>query len=231
MPTVLITGANRGLGLEFCRQYGTQGWNVIACCRKPGQAAELAALKTDFPGIRIEALDIEDFDKIDELAKKSAMLDIDVLINNAGVYDDKSSYGFGKLDYQLWQHSLLVNTLAPMKMAEAFFNNIKHSNKKLIVNITSLMGSITDNGSGGSYYYRSSKSALNSAMYSLAIDLKNQGVGVLILHPGWVRTDMGGPGGLIDSTESVSGMMKQIESFTLAQTGAFLKYDGKILPW
>lgn len=231
MPTVLVTGANRGLGLEFCRQYLTQGWDVIACCRDPGKAGELSRLKDEFSGLRIEALEMTDFAQIDELAKKLLTVDIDVLINNAGVYDERQGYGFGRLDYSLWRHSLLVNTLAPMKMAEAFFPHIKRGNKRLIANITSLMGSIADNGSGGSYYYRSSKSALNSAMVSLAIDLKNQGVGVLILHPGWVRTDMGGPGGLIDSAESVSGMIKQIEGFTMAQTGAFLKYDGKILPW
>jgi NAD(P)-dependent dehydrogenase (short-subunit alcohol dehydrogenase family) len=231
MPIVLITGASRGLGLEFCRQYLAQDWEVIACCRDPDTADGLSELQTNYTRLRIEALNVEDFDQIEELAKKLSAVDIDVLINNAGVYDEKAGYGFGKLDYGLWQHSLMVNTLAPMKMAETLFQQIKRSNKKLIVNITSLMGSIADNGSGGSYYYRSSKSALNSSMYSLAMDLKNQGIGVLILHPGWVRTDMGGPGGLIDSQESVSGMIKQIDNFTLGQTGAFLKYDGKILPW
>ena len=231
MSTVLVTGANRGLGLEFCRQYAQNGWEVIACCRNPDQAEALQKLRAGYPSIRIEGLNVADFGQIDSLAEKLADASIDVLINNAGVYQDRRGNEFGQLDYQAWQNSLVVNTQAPVKMAEAFLIPIKRSDKKLIANISSLMGSIADNGSGGSIFYRSSKAALNAAMKSLAIDLKDQGVGVIIFHPGWVKTDMGGMNASLDSTTSVSGMREQLNRFTLAQTGKFVKYDGKAMPW
>jgi NAD(P)-dependent dehydrogenase (short-subunit alcohol dehydrogenase family) len=231
MPTVLITGANRGLGLEFCRQYAENGWDVMACCRNPSKAGELAALSQRLNTVQIESLDVAHLDQIDALAKKLSDSTIDLLINNAGVYGDQGSHGFGHLDYGDWLNSFTINTLAPMKMAEAFLPHIKRGSKKLIVSISSLMGSIADNDSGGSILYRSSKAALNAAMKSLSIDLKNQGIGVLILHPGWVRTDMGGPNGLIDCETSVGGMCSVIEGFTLAQSGSFIKYDGKLMPW
>ncbi len=231
MPSVLITGANRGLGLEFCRQYADAGWKFIACCRNPAQAAELNALRQSHDFVQIEALDVADFSQIDGLSKTLLDASIDVLINNAGVYDDQRGNGFGQFDYQAWQHSMLINTLAPVKMAEAFFPQVKRSGKKLIVNISSLMGSLADNGSGGSILYRSSKAALNASMKSLSIDIRNQNVGVLILHPGWVQTDMGGANALIDSKASVSGMRAVIDGFTLAQSGAFIKYDGTPMPW
>jgi NAD(P)-dependent dehydrogenase (short-subunit alcohol dehydrogenase family) len=158
-------------------------------------------------------------------------ISIDVLINNAGVYGDQRSHGFGQLDYQAWLNTFMINTQAPMKMAEAFLPQIKRGSKKLIVNISSLMGSLSDNDSGGSILYRSSKAALNAAMRSLAIDLRDQDIGVLILHPGWVQTDMGGANALIDTHTSISGMCAVIDGFTLAQSGAFIKYDGKPMPW
>lgn len=230
MPTVLITGANRGLGLEFCRQYAGQGWDVIACCRNPALASELNGLGQHYASIQIEALDVAHFDQIDMLSKKLSDTSIDVLINNAGVYGD-SNRGFGQLDYQAWLNTLIVNTQAPIKMAEAFLLHITRGSKKLIANISSLMGSVSDNDSGGSILYRSSKAALNAAMKSLSIDLKAQGVGMLIFHPGWVKTDMGGANALIDAKTSVGGMCALIEGFTLAQSGNFIKYDGKPMPW
>jgi NAD(P)-dependent dehydrogenase (short-subunit alcohol dehydrogenase family) len=230
MSTVLITGANRGLGLEFCRQYAEKGWNVIACCRNPAQASELNALSQRYTSIQLEALDVAHHDQIDSLSKKLSDTSIDILINNAGVYGD-SNRGFGQLDYQAWLNTLIVNTQAPIKMAEAFLPQIKQGNKKLIANISSLMGSVSDNDSGGSILYRSSKAALNAAMKSLSIDLKAQGIGVLIFHPGWVKTDMGGANALIDAKTSVDGMCGLIENFTQAQSGAFIKYDGKPMPW
>ena len=230
MPTVLITGASRGLGLEFCRQHADKGWNVIACCRNPGQASELSGLCRRYDSVQIETLDVAHFDQIDTLSKKLSDTSVDVLINNAGVYGD-SNHGFGQLDYQAWLNTLIINAQAPMKMAEAFLPHIKLGSKKLIVNISSLMGSVSDNDSGGSVLYRSSKAALNAAMKSLSIDSKAQGIGVLIFHPGWVKTDMGGANALIDAKTSVGGMCALIENFTLAQSGAFIKYDGKPMPW
>lgn len=231
MPTVLITGANRGLGLGFCKMYSEKGWEVIACCRKPSQSSDLLGLAQHYDAMRIEGLDVSNFDHIDNLSKKLSGLSIDVLINNAGVYEDRRGYGFGQLDYPTWLHSLRVNTLAPVKMAESFLPQIKNGSKKLIVSISSLMGSISDNGSGGSLFYRSSKAALNAVMKSLSIDLKDHGIGILILHPGWVQTDMGGTNALIDTKTSVEGMCSVIDDFKLSQTGSFISFDGKTLPW
>lgn len=231
MNTVLITGANRGLGLEFARQYAAEGWQVIAGCRQPALATELNKLAKLYPSIRLEMLDVAEFAQIDALAKKLANQAIDVLINNAGVYGDERDHGFGQLDYQAWTQTLQVNTQAPVKMVEAFLPQIKQGKNKLVVTVSSLMGSIADNGSGGSLLYRSSKAAVNAVMKSLAIDLKDQAISTLILHPGWVRTDMGGPNGLIDVEESVSGMRKVIAYFSLTQSGTFVKYDGTLLPW
>ena len=227
MATVLITGANRGLGLEFCRQYAAEGWQVLACCRNPETVGQLA----DIPNVRVFPLDVSDFSQIDKLAAQLQDTAIDVLINNAGIYGDSDQRGLGQLDYAAWTKTLTINTQAPVKMAEAFLPNLQRGDKKRLVSISSQMGSIADNGSGGSILYRSSKAALNAAMKSVAIDLEDQGIGVLVVHPGWVKTDMGGPNALIDAQESVTGMRQVIARFTLAQSGGFLKYDGSTLPW
>ncbi|MGZ8946523.1 MAG: SDR family oxidoreductase [Methylococcaceae bacterium] len=227
MATVLITGASRGLGFEFCKQYATEGWQVFACCRNPEMADKLANINN----VRVFSLDVADFAQIDKLATQLQGIAIDVLINNAGIYGDGDKHGFGQLDYAAWAQTFTINTQAPVKMAEAFLPALKRSNKKLLVSISSQMGSIADNGSGGSLLYRTSKAALNAAMKSLAIDLEDQGIGVLVLHPGWVKTDMGGPNALIDTQESIAGMREVIASFTPAQSGCFLKYDGSTLPW
>ncbi|MGZ8184145.1 MAG: SDR family oxidoreductase, partial [Methylobacter sp.] len=199
MATVLITGASRGLGLEFCQQYAAEGWQVLACCRNPEKIVKLAGI----PHVQVFSLDVSDFAQIDKLATQLQDSDIDVLINNAGIYGDSSKCGFGQMDYAAWMHSFTVNTQAPVKMAEAFLPQLKRGNKKLLVSISSQMGSIADNKSGGSLLYRTSKAALNAAMKSLAIDLENQRIGVLVLHPGWVKTDMGGTNALIDAQKSV----------------------------
>jgi len=231
MATVLITGSNRGLGLEFCRQYAEQDWHVIACSRNPDDAFDLNSLASRHPNIQLEQLDVSAFEQIDALSRKLADLSIDVLINNAGIYADNKNNGLGHLDYQAWANSLLINTQAPVKMTEAFLPHIKKSDKKLMVAISSLMGSMADNDSGGSIFYRSSKAALNAAMKSVAIELKNQSVGVLIFHPGWVKTDMGGPDALINAEQSVAGMRALIANFSLDQSGSFVKYDGTPMPW
>lgn len=231
MKTVLVTGANRGLGLEFCRQYANDGWHVIASCRKPQQATALNRLAVSHHNIQVEALDVADFAQIDVLAGKLNGRAVDLLINNAGVYGDLVGHGFGNLDYAAWQTTMLVNSVAPVKVAEAFLPHLLQGSGKLIVTISSLMGSLADNSSGGSLLYRSSKAAVNAAMHSLAIDLQRHSLGVLILHPGWVRTDMGGPNALIDVATSVAGMRRRIADFTPQQTGSFIRYDGNIAPW
>lgn len=231
MKTVLVTGANRGIGLEFVRQYLADHWQVIACCRQPQQAAELQALARQFSALQIHALDVANHARIDGLAEELRQESIDVLINNAGVYGDQSGRGFGSLDYQRWLEVFRINTQGPVKMSEAFLPHVTRSQKKLIIALSSKMGSISDNTSGGCILYRSTKAALNAALKSISIDLRPQGVGVLILHPGWVKTDMGGPNALITVEESVSGMRRIINRFQLADSGHFLDYTGKLIPW
>ncbi len=231
MGTVLITGANRGLGLEFCRQYAQAGWDVVACCRDPDEARQLNALAEHGWRVRVYKMDVTCHDEVDKLAQTLSPGPIDVVIANAGIYGDSRHRGFGKLDYDAWRGTLETNLLGVVKVAEAFAPHLKRGNKPLIVAVSSLMGSIADNDSGGSLLYRSSKAALNASMKSLAIDLESEGIGVLIFHPGWVRTDMGGPNALIDAATSVSGMIGQIGAFKLSETGSFLKYDGTRMPW
>jgi NAD(P)-dependent dehydrogenase (short-subunit alcohol dehydrogenase family) len=231
MPSVLITGANRGLGLEFCRQYGEQGWRIFACCRQPETAIELQKLAAQYPQLTIHTLDVTDFQSVDQLAVELQAEPIDVLLSNAGIYGDKRDHDFGALDYPLWEKTLRINTIAPVKLAEAFLPHVLKSQRRLIVAMTSLMGSMADNGSGGSIFYRSSKAGLNAAMKSLAIDLKPQKIAVLILHPGWVKTDMGGSQAPTSPAESISGMRKVIDDFSLEKTGTFLNFKGVEQPW
>ncbi|WP_428353644.1 SDR family oxidoreductase [Methyloprofundus sp.] len=229
MKTVLITGANRGLGLEFTRQYAQAGWQVIACCRNPEKASALAQLASSSKLIRIVQLDVQNHPQIDSLAAELNGVAIDILIANAGVYGEH--YGLGSIDYQHWHTAMEVNVFSAIKLAEVFAANLALSKQGMFIALSSLMGSMTDNTSGGSYIYRSSKAALNAAMKSLSFDFREQGTGVIIFHPGWVRTDMGGPHGLIEVDESISGMRQVIENFKMAQTGSFIKYNGMPMPW
>ena len=225
---VLITGANRGLGLEFTKQYAADGWNVLACCRHPQSALDLQALAKVNANISIQALDVADFVQIDALALQLKDEAIDVLINNAGVYPASS---FGDTNYQAWAEGFKVNSMAPLKMAEAFVQHITRGQLKKIATLSSKMGSLDDNTSGESYSYRSSKTAVNMVMKSLSIDLKPYGISVVTLHPGWVQTDMGGSNALISAHTSVSGLREVIESLSLESTGKFIAYDGKAIPW
>ena len=145
------------LGLEFCKQYASEGWRVLACCRMPQAASELTSLAERYPQVSVFALDVADFAQIERLAEQLLDTSIDVLINNAGVYGDSQGRGFGQLDYQAWNKTLAVNVQAPVKMAEAFLPHLKRGDEKLLVAISSLMGSMADNSSGGSVIYRSSK--------------------------------------------------------------------------
>lgn len=225
---VLITGANRGLGLEFTKQYAADGWNVLACCRHPQSAMQLQALAQTYPNIKIISLDVADFAQIDALALQLKEVSIDLLINNAGVYPSSS---FGDVDYDDWAQGFKINSMAPLKMAEAFVQHITRSQLKKIATITSKMGSIDDNTSGESYSYRSSKCAVNMVMKSLSIDLKPYGISTITLHPGWVQTDMGGPNGLINAQTSVTGLRQQIADLDVSSSGKFVAYDGKPINW
>jgi NAD(P)-dependent dehydrogenase (short-subunit alcohol dehydrogenase family) len=239
MPTILVTGANRGLGLEMVRQYAAEGWNVFACCRNPDAAASLKELAaTAINHVSIEALDIEDHSSIDSLAGRLQGVPIDVLLNNAGNFGAKplADYGlqsspFGKSDFRDWMKLFWINCIAPMKMAEAFIENVAASNQRKIVSVTSIAASMTKNVTGDYYSYRSSKAALNAVARSMAIDLKQRRIIVIPLHPGWVRTDMGSAKASLDVKTSVSGQRSVIESLTLDHSGRFFSYDGSELPW
>jgi NAD(P)-dependent dehydrogenase (short-subunit alcohol dehydrogenase family) len=227
MPTVLITGANRGLGLEFVRQYTAENWRVIATCRNPDSAKELIKIQGKK---EILPLDVNDFRAIE---KTSELLDsekIDVLLNNAGIYDPNKN-GLGQTNFDEWTNMLRINTLAPLKIVESFLKQVRNSEKKVIVSISSLLGSISANDSGGQYAYRSSKSALNSINKSLSIDLADQGIIGIVISPGWVRTDMGGPNAAVDPVDSVSGIRNVINKLKSHDNGKYFNFDGSTINW
>ena len=225
--TVLVTGANRGLGLEFVRQYSGAGWHVHAACREPKEAHDLLHFA---PEVDVHKLDVTHPQQIAALARELEDEAIDLLINNAGVIGPRG-LTLGSLDYDAWLEVLEVNTLAPMRMAEAFVDNVARSEGKRVVSITSRMGSIGGSDGGGGYIYRSSKAALNAAMHTLSIDLAEREITVAVLHPGWVRTDMGGSGAVLSVEQSVTGMRRVIEALTLKTSGRFFNYDGGEIAW
>jgi NAD(P)-dependent dehydrogenase (short-subunit alcohol dehydrogenase family) len=240
LPTVLIIGASRGLGLEFMRQYADEGWRVFACARSPQRATELqqrAARSARWA--TTHALDLEDHASIDALAKELSGEAIDVLINSAGTMGAGSfaqegrAFGkFGNSDFADWERAHRINVVGPMKMAEAFVGHVARSSQKKIVTLTSILGSIGKNSIGGLYAYRASKAAVNAVMRSMAIDLAaTQGIAAAAVHPGWVRTDIGGPRADIDVVTSVSGMRRVIEELTTENAGRFWMYNGSTLPW
>lgn len=226
---VLITGANRGIGLEFVRQYAVDGFRVIACCRDPFKATVLTTLAASSGGkVAVQALDVSEFSQIERLASELKDRAIDLLINNAGFYPHGS---FASMDYEEWQKAFLINTMAPMRMVESFVEHVASSRMRKIVTLSSKMGSITDNDSGGSYPYRTSKAAVNMVMKNLAIQLKPRGIATCTLHPGWVKTDMGGANAPIDVHQSVSGMRTVIDQLSIDNAGRFIAYDGQEIPW
>jgi len=232
VKTVLITGANRGIGLEFTRQYAADGCRVLSCCRQPEKSDALDKLAGLYPGrIKVHTLDVADHVQIDSLGQVLADESIDLLINNAGIYPDSDKSGFGHTDYAEWLQAFRINTMAPFKLAETLAAQIARSKHKTIVTITSKMGSIADNSGGGSYLYRSSKAAVNMVVKSLSIDLKPLGIIAVVFHPGWVKTDMGGPNALITAEQSVSGMRRVTDRLVPADSGKFFGYDGQEIPW
>jgi NAD(P)-dependent dehydrogenase (short-subunit alcohol dehydrogenase family) len=231
MPTVLITGANRGLGLEWTRQYLAAGWRVIATCRHPEDATDLHATLGGHSKAFLYRLDVTDAQDLRSLRMGLETEPIDVLLNNAGVYLDKFDPGVGGLHFDAWEASFAVNTLGPARVTETFLDNVARSERRLVVAITSHMGSIAEINSPGAYAYRASKAALNAVMKGMSLELRARGVGVLLLHPGWVRTRMGGPDGPMSPEPSVASMRALVERFTLEQSGSFLRYNGTLIPW
>ena len=218
MPTVLITGANRGLGLEFARQYSADGWDLTLLARQ--QSDELRQL-----GLSIETVDMMDLEAVAEFGRNYRG-PLDLLIANAGTYGPRevadADAGRG------WEETFVVNTIAPFLLAQTLLPAVEAAKGKLIA-ISTRMGSIEDNTSGGFIAYRSSKSALNSAWRSLAID--NPGVVCAVLHPGWVQTRMGGASAPLAPEESIAGMRKVIEDLGAEQSGGFFSHDGTTVPW
>ncbi|MDF1748450.1 MAG: SDR family oxidoreductase [Alphaproteobacteria bacterium] len=220
MPTILITGSNRGIGKRLAELYDAEGWTVIAACRDPAASAA--------PGEKL-ALDVGDSDSVAAAAQTLAGREIDVLWNNAGVYLDKNM-PLSKMDWDAWAQTFWINSIAPIRLCETLRANVAASKRKTFAFTTSKMGSIALN-SGGGYAYRSSKAALNMAISCLTQDVTAQGIKTVMLHPGWVQTDMGGSGADIDTNTSASGMKSVVDGLTEAQSGQFRNYDGKELPW
>jgi NAD(P)-dependent dehydrogenase (short-subunit alcohol dehydrogenase family) len=232
MPTVLVTGSNRGIGLEWVRQDAAEGWRVHATCRQPSEAKELQELADNEKRISIHRMDVTKPDEINALAVELMKEPIDLVVNNAGVYLEKfMEVGLRKIRYEDWEYSFRVNTLGAVRVTEAFQEHIARSEKQLVAVISTHMASIADIVAPGAYYYRSTKAALNAVMEGLTHELRPKGIGVLILHPGWVRTRMGGEGTSLMPPESVRGMRALVEKFTLEQSGRFYRYDGVVMPW
>jgi NAD(P)-dependent dehydrogenase (short-subunit alcohol dehydrogenase family) len=220
MPTVLITGANRGIGLEFARQYSAEGWEVIATVRE--SSAELDAL-----GVRVEPLELADLDSVSAFGERIHG-PLDLLIANAGTMKPEEARS-GE-DGRAWAEVLVVNSIAPYLLARACLDRVAEAKGKIVA-ISSGMGSISDNGSGGYVPYRTSKAALNMAWRSLALDSKRLGIVAAVLNPGWVKTRMGGPSAPKSPNDSVASMRKTIETLGPQQSGGFFNYDGQPYPW
>jgi NAD(P)-dependent dehydrogenase (short-subunit alcohol dehydrogenase family) len=230
MATILITGTNRGIGLEFTKQYLARGDRVIATCRDIEAADALKKLRNDHDKIEVRQLDVSSAESILEFVQQLVDTPIDIFINNAGVYGPRNAK-FGEVDGQLWASVLQVNSIAPLMLSQLLMPNLRQGKDKKMVYLTSKMGSIDDNSGGGSYIYRSSKTALNSVVKSLAIDLAGEGFSAAVLHPGWVLTDMGGQNALIDTKTSVTGMLQVVDDLDPQSSGSFFNYDGSIIAW
>jgi NAD(P)-dependent dehydrogenase (short-subunit alcohol dehydrogenase family) len=234
MPSVLITGSNSGLGLEFVRQYAVEGWHVVATCRSPDKATDLKAVDGD---IEVRALDVADFDAVDRLATDLTGTPLDVLILNAG--KTKRPQGIGTMDYEAWAEIFRVNTMAPLKMAEALVENVATSDQKKIIGISSRLASIefataedrTFKLRGAYYPYRTTKAALNMVMRTMAAELAPRGILTASLCPGWVRTKMGGDNATFSTAESVGWMRAIAARLTAAESGTFFSHEGEVYPF
>lgn len=229
MPTVMIAGASRGLGLEMTRQYASDGWTVIATARDPGASPLLAAIAGEHPGrVQVVGLDVTEDDSIEALGARVRGVPIDVVVANAGVMTHQ---GFGRAQWNDFKRLFRINSYAPLRLAEVLLEPMLLGSQRKFAAVSSLLGSIGADESGGFYAYRASKAALNALLKALSIDLAKQGVTVLPLHPGWVKTDLGGPMAPLDATTSVAGLRRVIAGATAADSGRFIQYDGATLPW
>ena len=236
MPSMLVTGASRGLGLEMVRQFVGDGWRIYACCRTPETATELAALADDSGGlITLHTLDVSKPEQIAALADEFRGTPIDMLVNNAGLLgcniENMTPGAFGSVDYEAWAKVHEINTMAPLRVTEAFVDHVAESDLKLLFFMSTHMGCITELADGGLYPYRSSKAALNLLVKGLSIDLAPRGVRTLAVHPGWVVTDMGGPDAPVNKVDSIAGIRRVVAGYGGDETGRFFQYDGRELPW
>ena len=229
MANVIVTGANRGIGLEFCRQFLERGDHVIAACRKPSSDLEMLGAKGN---LQIEGnIDVASDNGASMFAERLGNQPIEILVNNAGIMRPES---LEKLDIDSIRQQFEVNSLGPLRVTRALLPNLEagaRSGLARVAIITSRMGSIADNTSGGMYGYRMSKAAVNMAGVSLAHDLKSRKVAVAILHPGYVKADMTNHGGQIEPSEAVRGLIARIDALTLKNTGTFWHQNGEVLPW
>jgi NAD(P)-dependent dehydrogenase (short-subunit alcohol dehydrogenase family) len=229
--TILITGANRGIGLALAQVFVEHDWEVIACCRRPAEALELQGIETDSQGrLTIRQLDVTRDEDIRHLATALRGKAIDILFNNAGILGPEEQ-DFGKLDEKEWLTVFRVNTIAPYKMTLALLDNVVLSHRRVIATIGSAMGSIGENTSGGYYIYRTAKAAVHMLMKNLSIDLQQKGVTAVAMHPGWVRTRLGGPQAPLSPEESAAGILATLTTLTPAKNGAFLDYQGREMAW
>ncbi|WP_413284812.1 SDR family oxidoreductase [Vibrio sp. MA40-2] len=228
MATILITGANRGIGLALTKNYLQLGWQVHTTFRDSNNAHELLALMEENQSLHCHQLDVTDYQHLNVLAER--LPPIDVLVNNAGYYGPKGTE-FGNTDVEEWRKVFEINSIAPLKLVEALYPRLQQAEHKKIICISSKVGSMTENTSGGGYIYRSSKAALNSVVKSLSNDLSSKGIITVALHPGWVRTEMGGPNASISTEQSTQGMITVIDSLQADNSGEFINYDGTRLPW
>ncbi len=227
---VVITGCSRGIGLELACQYAEAGWRVIATAREPDVNPVLRQLAVNHARLSVHTLDVSRDDSIASFVRDLGGKPVDLLINNAGVYGTGGS-DVGSLTRQEWRQVLEVNTLSPLMVIQALLPNLEAGELKIVGMMSSKVGSIADNSSGGCYYYRSSKAALNQVVKSLSIDLASQGIKVVALHPGWVQTQMGGPNALIDTQQSATGLRAVLAGLDTAGSGCFYSYDGTEVPW
>ncbi len=226
MTTILITGTNRGIGLEFMKQYAADGTDVIACCREPAKAD---ALKKLGGKVRVMALDVADPQSVEALKKQLGDAPIDILINNAGVGGPREAKS-GTLDMDAWLNVFRVNSIAPFMVALALKPNLKLGKDKKLVTITSVLGSTAENG-GGMQPYRASKAAVNNLMHGLSKDWAKDGISIGIFHPGWVQTDMGGSAAPVKAHDSVTGLRARIAELNAKNSGTYRDFTGKEIAW
>ena len=222
MPTVLITGAGRGLGREFARQYAADGWTVIATASQPEKAAG--------PGIEVHRLAVTDAGGIAALAAGLQGRAIDLLINNAGINPPRDRQTLETMDFAAWSETMAVNVLAPFRLLQALLHNLRAAPAARAITITSRMGSLSEM-SAGAIAYRTSKAAVNAAMRGAALDTATRGIIIANYHPGWVQTDMGGPSATLTVPESITALRAAFARLTPADSGGYFDYDGSKIPW